>query len=299
MPLPLLLQLALASRVLLDAHNCYPEDGRWADRIERALAQGVPIAIEQDLAWFGGKSILTHEKRSSGREPGMGEHFFERVRPIIEKELASGDRKRWPVIVLNLDFKTDEPEHHRAVWEILGKYEAWLTTAKKSSKKPNRVSKLDRKPILVLTGLNDVQQQTFHDAVPDGQKLRVFGAVTAGAAGTASATNYRRWSNNAWSVVEAGGQLKAGDWDEADNAKLLQLVKDAHKRGLWIRFYTLNGHARELGEANGWGRGYNFGSLEAAQKRWRAAIAAGVDFVATDQYEEFARELTSLREQTH
>ena len=34
---------------------------------------------------------------------------------------------------------------------------------------------------------------------------------------------------------------------------------------------------------------YNFGSLEAVRHRWRAAIAAGVDFVATDQYEEFAK----------
>ena len=39
----------------------------------------------------------------------------------------------------------------------------------------------------------------------------------------------------------------------------------------------------------GWSPGYNFTSLDAARVRWRAAIAAGVDFVATDQYEEFAQ----------
>ena len=39
------------SRVLLDAHNCYPYDGRWADRIDRALRAGFPLSIEQDLAW--------------------------------------------------------------------------------------------------------------------------------------------------------------------------------------------------------------------------------------------------------
>ena len=44
----LLLKLALASRVLLDAHNCYPEGGLFPNRIERALRQGLPIAIEQD-----------------------------------------------------------------------------------------------------------------------------------------------------------------------------------------------------------------------------------------------------------
>ena len=38
-------------RVLLDAHNAYPYEGRWSDRIDRALATGLPLAIEQDLVW--------------------------------------------------------------------------------------------------------------------------------------------------------------------------------------------------------------------------------------------------------
>ncbi len=287
----LFLQLALASRVLLDAHNCYPENGRFADRLDRALAQGLPVAIEQDLAWFGGKSILTHEKKPAGAGPGMRDYFFERVRPIVEQELKSGDRKRWPVIVLNLDFKTDEPDHHRAVWQLLGEYEAWLTTAVKNGKNPAKPGRLEVKPILVLTGFNDAQERTFHDAVPNGAKLRVFGAVKDGATGTASATNYRRWSNNPWSIVENGGQNKAGEWTDSDRAQLNRLVEEAHRRGLWICFYTLDGFTPAAGEANGWNRTYNFGSLEAARQRWRAAIDAGVDFVATDQYEEFAGEL--------
>ena len=73
----------------------------------------------------------------------------------------------------------------------------------------------------------------------------------------------------------------------ADAARLASIVNRAHESGLWIRFYTLNGHAPEAGL--GWSASYNFGSLEAARTRWRAAIAAGVDFIATDQYEEFAR----------
>ena len=45
--------------------------------------------------------------------------------------------------------------------------------------------------------------------------------------------------------------------------------------------------------SGGWGASYNFGSIEAARTRWRAAIQAGVDFVAVNQYEEFAKELHS------
>ena len=42
---------APGERVLLDAHNAYPERGRFAGRIDDALATGLPVAIEQDLYW--------------------------------------------------------------------------------------------------------------------------------------------------------------------------------------------------------------------------------------------------------
>ena len=60
-----------------------------------------------------------------------------------------------------------------------------------------------------------------------------------------------------------------------------------------MRFYTLNGHAPAL--SKGWTAGYNFGSAGAVHERWKAAIDAGVEFVATDQYEEFARLLPATR----
>ena len=62
-------------------------------------------------------------------------------------------------------------------------------------------------------------------------------------------------------------------------------MERAHELGLWVRFYTLNGHP--AGAGLGWTESYNFGSIDAVRARWRAAIAAGVDFIATDQYEEF------------
>ena len=57
--------------------------------------------------------------------------------------------------------------------------------------------------------------------------------------------------------------------------------------GYWVRFYTLNGVGTE-GVMNGWGPDYNFGTLDAAKIRWKAAAEAGVDFIATDQYEDFS-----------
>src|SRR5579871_276729 len=59
---------------VLDAHNCYPYDGRWADRIDRALSAGFPVSIEQDLAWYRDpqtgqhRSIISHGKPFTGAE---------------------------------------------------------------------------------------------------------------------------------------------------------------------------------------------------------------------------------------
>jgi glycerophosphoryl diester phosphodiesterase len=104
-----------------------------------------------------------------------------------------------------------------------------------------------------------------------------------------SASNYRRWWNNPWGVVEEGGQQNAGDWTAEDNGRLRALVQHAHANHLWIRFYTLDGATDKEESCNGWFRSYNFGSLPAAEERWRAAQKAGVDYIASDQYELLGR----------
>jgi hypothetical protein len=307
------------SRVLLDAHNCYPYHGQWADRLDRALETGVPLAIEQDLAWYSdaatGKawSIVAHNEPLTGEEPTLRTHFFERLRPVVEQALAAQDREAWPLITLNLDLKTEEPEHLAAIWQLLGEYQDWLTTAERREDAAG-MAPLDVKPLLVLTGESDAQELAFHENVPVGGRLLVFGAVRVnrpaptkppeesweaavstppealvpqGAAG-----NYRRWWNNSWFFVETGGATRAGEWTQQDEQRLRSLVSHAHASSLWIRFYTLNGHD-PADETQGWGTGYNFGSPEQAEKRWRAAIGAGVDFIATDQYEGLAAALDS------
>src|SRR5256885_17063836 len=81
------------TRVLLDAHNCYPYYEWWFDRIERALSAGTPLAIEQDLLWAKNPrtgemtSLVSHGGPPPGTEPCMRERFFELVRPIAEEAL--------------------------------------------------------------------------------------------------------------------------------------------------------------------------------------------------------------------
>lgn len=300
---------------VLDAHNCYPYEGHWNNRVYRALSSGFPVSIEQDLAWYvdpatgKGRVVVSHTPKPTGQEPTLRDYFFEQVRPTIEKAIKENKKDTWPLVVLHFDFKDNQPALLHAVWDLLSEYQPWLSTAVQTDD-PHKISKMDRKPILAITEESDEQAKVFNDAVPVGGKLLLFGSAHSveAPAGMSAAqrmhwqataapeamlterpTNYRRWSNNSWFAVEEGGQHKAGDWTAADQARLKALVDHAHALGYWIRFYTIDGFdPTEPNDKNGWGQGYNFGSLDAGMLRMKGAIAAGVNFIATDQYEVLA-----------
>lgn len=309
---------APAARVLLDGHNAYPEGGLWTDRIERVIATGTPVAIEQDLYWrkppgaANYTSVVAHDSDATDGAPTLDAYFFQRIRPIMERALVENRRETWPLITLNLDFKSDEPEHHRFIYALLGTYGRWLTTAPRTAT-PDVAAPLALGPLLVLNGSDTAQRTQFHDEIRIGGVLRTFGAIQPTAipgvdnverarrAMTLSAEqmivpgrrNYARWVNFPWSAVEEGGQKNAGAWTAADSSRLSALVHRAHEQQLWIRFYTLDGFSPE--QDRGFTASYNFGSLDAARTRWRAVINAGVDFVATDQYREFAVQRDMLK----
>ncbi len=313
------------ARVVLNAHNCYPYEGKYVDRIERALATGFPVAIEQDIAWHKdpgtgdpgtGKawSVLSHETKTHGDEPAIDSYFFERLRPAVEAALREGDKSKWPIAYLHFNFKTTEREHVQHVLATLMRYKSWLSSARRNADVRD-MSPIDYGPILVMTETDATERAVFHDEIPVGERFYVFGSAPGESYMPRGlkreqqflrlvstppeemlkvpADNYRRWWNNPWAVVEQGGPPLAGEWTTADAARLKALVDHAHALGYLIRFYTLNGHPREL--ENGWGSSYNFGLLDAARVRWQASINAKVDFIATDQYEGLGELLQATR----
>jgi len=298
------------TRVLLDAHNAYPERGQWQDRLARAMATGTPVAIEQDLYWGRTASgafapVVAHDEDALDGAPTLEAHFFDVIRPLMDEALRANDRTHWPLLVLNLDFKENSTALLDAVWELLGRHARWLTTAARS-RTPTVREPLHMGPLLVLVGADSAQRRRFHDDVPIDSALRAFGAMPpVPVPGEDKATrlarsirmspathmprradNYARLVNFPWSVVERGGQTQAGAWTAGDATRLRTLVDRAHALDYWIRFYTLDGFRRA--DDRGWTASYNFGSLRAVASRWRAAQGAGVDFIATDQYEAFA-----------
>jgi len=302
-------------RSLLHAHNAYPEEQQWKDRFDRAIATGLmPIVIEQDIAFDAARGpVVSHDAELDGTEPTLEEYFFARIAPVMDRAVSAGPTDRWPLIVLHLDFKTNEAAHHRAVWEALRRHRSWLTTARADpDSKP--VSTMTPGPLLVLTENGTDQEKDFTAAAAlEGVHL-LFGSIPGPAVRQSddqveraniliaatpnqliptAATSYRRWANFPWMVIESGGPPAARDWNAADQQRLKSVVDYAHSQGLLIRFYTLNGHSKS--ENRGWTDSYNFGSLDAARVRWRAAIRSHVDLIATDQYEELASILRTLQ----
>ena len=228
------------NRPVLDAHNCYPYKGDFRDRIDRALQTGFPVGIEQDLGWAidpatgKGRPVVTHDAKTTGNEPALRDYFFERVRPIVEKALADNDRARWPIIVVHFDFKSVQPELLHAVWDLLGEYQGWITTAAQTAD-PHQLAAFEPKPLLVLTEDADAQEAVFFNQVPAGAKLRLFGSAHTKAIPAnpkpehdrllatlppeellpAPPTNYRRWWNNSWWEVEAGRPAQCRRLDPA------------------------------------------------------------------------------------
>jgi glycerophosphoryl diester phosphodiesterase len=287
------------TRTMVDAHNCYPYNGQWADRIDRALATGTPIGIEQDLVWArdattgAGHSVLSHDTHPTGNEPTLESYFFAKVNPLIEAELQHPHPENWPIITLNLDFKTTEIEHLRAIREVLQKHKEWLTTAVRDSD-ASTMQTLKKAPILVFVGPTANEEQVFYNEVNLGSELLAFGAAKVLASDsvtapevmeTMPADNFHRWWNNSWTVVEKGGASKAGPWGEQAEERLHRLIEHAHQQHLWIRFYTLDGETAEEAKANGWFSTYNFRSAAEATKRITALARLHADWIATDQYE--------------
>jgi len=305
------------SRTQMLAHNAFPDHGKYSDRLDQAIAAGVPFVVEEDLGWVDGRSLLIHgPKAVSSDDPTIESYFFPKVRPLMEKALKEGNKGNWPLITLYLDIKNDPIEHLEVISKVFDKYNDWLTTAVKTND-ITKQSPLDLKPMMILLEdkENDIKQEFFYDRIPVGGRIRAFGSavkfnenpkklpkaealaamplVDPEQLVTRKADNWRRWFGVNWGFIEQCGLAHGGDWNSRAEQRVKTFVEYGHRLGYFVSFYSINGFTES--ENQGWTNEFNFGSRNSALIRWKAAAKAHADFIATDQYQDVAKAIQANR----
>jgi hypothetical protein len=269
----------------ISAHNCYPQNSKGSERLIEALRLGIDN-IEIDLGWDAahGYLIVGHDAEP---RPGV-------VYPELEAYLVPALENHWRTprpdgapTILSIDWKTRAPEAVRAFHAFLEAHPDWFSSASKASE-----SRLTERRLTVCFTGEDEAKRIYDSLIPPGGSYRAFADRVFGAGHawkpdptayiSEPPTTYGRFLTFYWGHVERGGPSLAGAWTEADNTRLLAIVKQAHELGYRVRFYTLNGRLGSLGNP------YRFKDEVAAKERWQAARAAGADWIASDEYEAIA-----------
>jgi hypothetical protein len=265
--IPLLL-LVFPGLWLYNAHNCYPEKGQYRDRLERARQAGLR-AVEIDVTWSEQRrrTVISHEKTPSGGEPTLKEYFWKAVEPELRR-LPRG-QAAW---LLQIDFKIDHPAVIEEVYRDLDRRRRLLTRFG---------DQVDYGPLTVmLTGDNAAIASFEKRSRGNGPYLAMANRepverqyqdnVTAYF--DADATPFYRVFNLEWVHLEPDREARrSGPLPESARTRLRALAELARQKGYWLRTWTLNEST--------------FGGREGLLERWRAAREAGVDMIATDEYE--------------
>jgi hypothetical protein len=273
----------------ISAHNCYAENRTDNPRLTEALALGIDN-IEIDLGWddVAGQLIVGHDATP---RPGIAYPRLETsLIPALKSHFKAGRPDGAPT-VLTIDWKTGRPEAVRQFKDLLDAHPDWFSSAPKATDSPLTVRRLT-----VCFSGSEAAKNAYDASIPDGGTYRAFrDRVVSGryeanveAYIPGPSTAYLRFLAFHWGAIEQGGPASAGEWTRAEADRLMALMDLAHRRGFRVRLYSLNGHT---GPAGG---GYRFADDEAAKVRWKAAAAAGVDWVAGDEYREMVDTLRAV-----
>lgn len=270
-------------RWFLNAHNCYPDRGRGADRFERARQAGLS-AFELDLVWSEplGRTVISHERKLTGQEPALDSHFARFLLPEL-RQLPPEQ----PGLLLLLDFKTDHPGPPGEVRSLLLRYRDLVTANGARGDAPTSTP-LRYRPLTVLLTGHAAAIARYEAAVADGEPFLAMGNREPAERRFREeiaeyfpqpATVFYRVFNFQWIHIEREPNSKAGAFTAAEESRLRSLVETARQEGYWLRAWNLNATSRA------WSEEHNFGGPAALLERWRAALEAGVDMVATDEYD--------------
>jgi glycerophosphoryl diester phosphodiesterase len=266
--IPALLLAAFPALWLFNAHNCYPENGQHWDRLDRARQAGLR-AIEIDVAWSEGRrrAVISHDQDLTGQEPTLEEYFWKPLLPELQR-LPRGQ----PGWLLLVDFKESRPELVREIFRDLDRRKRLLTRFS---------DRVEYGPLTVLLTGDNAAIAAFERMSPRGRPYLAMGnreppgrEYRDDVAGyfPQPATPFYRVFNFEWAHIEPDrAARRTGPLTPAARDRLRALAETARRQGYWLRTWTLNAST--------------FGGQEALLERWRAAREAGVEMIATDEYE--------------
>jgi len=244
----------------LNAHNSYPQEGRGADRLQRARRARI-WEVEVDVAWSEprGRTVVSHEAKPHGEEPALEDYFVAPLLPELRR--LPPDR---PGLLLMPDLKTDHPGPVRELHKLLRRHRDLLTTS-------SRGGELRIGPLTVilssaialfeqLTPAGEPYQALVVREPPERQYQEDLAACFP-----YPATAFYRLFNFDWKHIEKEANRQAGAFTAAERPPLRELVKLVNQKGYWTRAWTLNATNAD------WDKDRAFGRREALLERWRAA----------------------------
>ena len=234
-------RLTPGTRVLLDAHNAY-RGWRTLQRSARAgpvdwdcrspssrISSGIAIR-----ALASGRSVVSHGAPLSGSEPSLDEYFFQRSARLIEQALRENRRETWPV-----DHAQSRLQDERAgaltrpCGRCSGKLRvvaddrpsrregrrdcgprAWAAArAHRRGRRAGRMCSMTQFQwadgfVCSVPCIRDSAKRLQAGRGARASRPRIAGSVLRD-----RASNYRRWWNHPWSVVELRrSEANAGEW---------------------------------------------------------------------------------------
>lgn len=235
------------------AHNDYEHRRPLLDALSRGFS-----SIEADVWSWRGKLLVAHQFWQTSSSRTLRSLYLEPLRKRIAENHGTVYRGSTQSLTLLIDVKTDSEETYRALHQELARYSSMLTTFERGEVRLGAVT-------AIISGgcpRAELAKQRRRFAACDGRIEDLNRASSASLVPLIS----EDWG----SVFDWQG---AGAMPSAQRAKLLRITRTAHARGQKVRFWSTPDGAR---------------SKERVAV-WLELVAAGVDYINTDELDTLRR----------
>lgn len=227
------------------AHNDYLHARPLLDALEQGFC-----SVEADIHLVNGKLLVAHDPEEVEATRTLEDLYLRPLKTRLEKQSRPSE------FSLMIDIKTQAEPTYRVLRELLKEYSGMLTVFRGEKIETNAVTVIisGNRPINLMSN-EPVRYAALDGRLPDLEGNPPRALVP--------------WISDNWSRhFTWRGE---GDFPEAERARLLDWVKQAHAQGRKIRFWAVPDHARG----------------------WAVLRAAKVDLINTDKLADLRRFLIS------